>query len=132
MPAGRRLLIKQGGTAIAGCTQTSITITGEPIDTTDKQSGGWRTLDDDVGLRSVDISLSGYSVGGPNVFRTALTAATATLKLTDITVEYDDGETLSGDFWLGSVEESGNEGSEAMQYSAELQSSGPITRTPAV
>lgn len=133
MPAGRRLVIKQGGTAIAGCQETSINIGGGPIEITDNQSSGWRTYDDDTGSRFVDISISGVSTAAASPLRVALLASTPTLKLADITIVYADGETLSGDFWLESLEESGAaNGDDPIKFSAELKSSGAITRTPPV
>ena len=133
MPAGRRLEIKQGGTAIARCQETSISISGAGIEITDNQSSGWRTYDDDVGARSVDISISGVATLAASPLRVALLAASPTLLLTDITVEYPDGEVLSGNFWLESLEESGSAtGNDPIKFSAEMKSSGVITRTPPV
>ena len=51
------------------------------------------------------------------------------MMLTDITIEYPDGATLAGDFYLASVEETGAY-NEAVTFSASLQSSGQWTYTP--
>lgn len=121
MPAARRLEIRQGGTVIAGVVQKSISINGEPIDITDDQSGGWRTLDADVGRRSVDISIEGVATG--NTLRAALLAGTPSLLLTNISVVYPNGDTITGNFFLNSLEESGPE-NDKLGFSASLQSSG--------
>ena len=130
MPAARRLLIKKNGTVIAGVRQKSISIAGEPIDITDDQSSGWRTLDSDVGRRSVDISIEGFVTEADSTLRDALLAASPSLLLTDITVTFPNGDSLAGDFFLSSLEESGPE-NEANGFSAELQSSGTMNFTPA-
>ena len=103
---------------------------GEPIDITDDQSSGWRTLDSDVGRRSVDISIEGFVTEADSTLRDALLAASPSLLLTDITVTFPNGDSLAGDFFLSSLEESGPE-NEANGFSAELQSSGTMNFTPA-
>ena len=130
MPVARRLVIAQGGTPIAGVNQKSISINGEPIDITDDQSSGWRTFDSDVGRRSVDLSIEGYAVETSSALRDALLSGTPTLLLTNISITYPNGDAITGDFFLSSLEESGPE-NEALSFSAEMQSSGPITFTPA-
>lgn len=131
MPAARNLVIKKGGTAIAGVRQKSVSIAGEPIDITDDQAGGWRTLDSEVGRRSIDVSIEGFVTTADSTLRDALLAGSPTLLLTDVTVTFPNGDAISGNFFLSSLEESGPE-NEANGFSAELLSSGAMTFTPAV
>lgn len=129
MPAniGREFVIKRGTTAIAGVRTKSLSFNGEPIDVTTDDDTGFRTLLATAGQKSVDMSVEGLTKDA--LFREAALSGTS-LMLTDITVEYPNGDSLSGDFFLNSVEESGTY-NDAMTFTASLQSSGTFTYTPA-
>jgi len=130
MAAGRRLIISQGGTPIAGVKEKSISYNGEPLDITDDQSGGWRILDPDVGKLSIDLSVSGYVVSGNNALRSAIKSGTPQLLLQDITITDEVGGTVECDFFLTSLEESGPEG-DSLGFSVSMLSSGqPVFGTP--
>lgn len=131
MPVARRLTISQGGSPIAGVSQKSVSINGEPIDITDDQSAGWQTFDSDVGRRSIELSIEGSVVASSSALRDALLAATPSLLLTDITITYPNGDAIAGNFFLSSLEDSGPE-NEKLGFSATLQSSGTMTFTPSV
>ena len=125
--SGRDLLVKKGGTAIAGAQETGISVDNSPIDITDSASGGYRTLADFAGKRAIDISING--VWGDKVMRDQ--ALGGTVLLTDITIDFADGGDIAGDFYLANYEETGNhEG--AVTFTATLQSSGAWTYTTAV
>lgn len=51
--SGRSLRISRNGSTIAGARTDNFTINNEPIDITDKDNAGWRTLLADAGSRSV-------------------------------------------------------------------------------
>lgn len=123
MSAARKLKIMDGVSVMAGVQQKSLTMNGEPIDITDDEDGGWRTLDSDVSLRSVDISVEG--VTKDTVLRAAILAASPSLLLTDISVVFPNGDTVTGDFFLTNVEEGGPHG-DALKFSASFQSSGEM------
>ena len=60
--SGRKVTLwDTAGTAamVAGGREHGVTINGELIDVTDKNSGGWRELMADIGVRSIDVSVSG-------------------------------------------------------------------------
>lgn len=126
--AGRELLIKKGVSVIAGVRTKTVTINGEPIDVTSDDDSGFRTLLGSAGLRSIDLSVEGVTKDA--VLR-AIVAGNSSQLLTDITVEYPNGDTIDGDFYLVNIEESG-EYQDAVTFSASLQSSGAFTYTPAV
>jgi len=128
MAAARKLVISQGGTPIAGVVQKSLSMNGEPIDITDDQSAGWRVMDSDVARRSVDLSIEGVATG--NTFRALMLATNPVLLLTDITVTWPNGDTLTGDFFFNSLEESGPE-NDKLGFSATMQSSGAMVFTAA-
>lgn len=128
--SGRDLLVLKNSVAIAGLRETGITHDGSPIDITNKGDNGYRTLASFSGVESIDISVSG--VWEDATLRDIMFAGTGTSKLlTDITLSWGDGATLSGDFYLSGGESAGNHDAEET-YSHTLQSSGAWTYTPAV
>ena len=126
--AGRELLIKKGVSVIAGVRTKTVTINGEPIDITSDDDSGFRTLLASAGTRSIDLSVEGVT---KDATLRAIVAGVSSQLLTDISVEYPNGDTIDGDFYLVNIEESG-EYQDAVTFSASLQSSGPFTYTPAV
>lgn len=126
MPAakGRSLLIKKGSTVLAGMRTKGVAINGEPIDITSDDDSGYRTLLSDVGTLSVDLSIEGITKD--DTLKALILAGGTSLMLTDITVEYPDGQSLAGNFFLTSLEETGAY-NEAVTFSGSLQSSGAWT-----
>lgn len=120
---GRDLLVKKGSTVLAGVRTKGISINGEPIDITSDDDDGYRTMLADAGTYSVDLSVEGITKDDTLV---AVIMAGGSLMLTDITIDYPNGKTLSGNFFLNSVEETGTY-NEAVTFSASLQSSGTFT-----
>lgn len=123
---GRDLLILKNAVAIAGAQENGISVDNSPVDITSIGDGGFRTLADFAGMRSLDISISG--VWADKTMRDQ--ALGATLLLTDITVEFADGGEISGDFYLANYEETGAHDG-AVTFTATLQSSGEWTYTTA-
>ena len=121
---GRSLLVKKGSTVLAGMRTKGVALNGEPIDVTTDDDGGWRTLLSDVGTLSVDLSIEGITKD--DTLRALIAAGGTSLMLTDITVEFLDGNGFSGNFFLNSLEETGTY-NEAITFSGSLQSSGTIT-----
>ena len=124
--SGRELLIKKGASVIAGVRTKTVTINGEPIDVTTDDDSGFRTLLADPATRMIDLSVEGITKD--DTLR-AIVAGAGPQLLTDITIEYPDGAVIAGDFYLVSVEESG-EYQDAVTFTATLQSSGAFTYTP--
>ena len=125
--SGRDFLIKKGSTVIASVRAKTVTINGEPVDITTDDSAGYRTLLDKAATRSIDMSVEGLT--DDDTLRAAM-AGTGSLLLTDINVEYPDGATLTGDFFITSLEETGQH-TDAVGFSASFQSSGQWTYTAA-
>lgn len=124
---GRDFLIKKGSTVIASVRTKSASINGEPVDVTTDDSSGYRTLLDKAATRSVDLSVEGLT--DDDTLRAAILGS-GSLLLADINVEYPDGATLTGDFFMTSLEESGQH-TDAVGFSASFQSSGQWTYTAA-
>lgn len=121
---GRSLLVKKGSTVLAGLQTKSVALNGEPIDVTTDDDNGWRTLLADVGTLSVDLSIEGISKD--DTLMALIAAGGTSMMLTDITVEFPDGNGFSGNFFLNSLEKTGTY-NEAIKFSGSLQSSGTIT-----
>lgn len=129
MPAniGRELLVKRGSTVIAGVRTKTVTFNGEPVDVTSDDDSGFRKLLAEVGQKSIDMSVEG--VTKDNDLRSAALSGTSLL-LTDVNIEWPNGDTLSGDFFMNSVEETGAY-NDAITFTSSFQSSGEWTYTPA-
>jgi predicted secreted protein len=123
---GRELLVKRGSQVIAGIRTKGISFNGEPIDVTSDDDSGFRTMLDDAGTYSIDLSIEGITKD--DNLRAEVMAA-GSLMLTDVIVEYPDGAQLSGNFFLTSLEESGTY-NDAVTFSGSLQSSGAWTYAP--
>jgi TP901-1 family phage major tail protein len=124
--SGRKLRIKRGSTAIAGARSDSITINNEPIDITDKDDAGWRTMLADVGVRSIDCEVEGILTDSTFL---ALAVGTASALLEAYTLEIDSIGDFTGNFYLASFAVTGEQ-ADATTFTASIQSSGTITFTP--
>ena len=123
--AGRKLRIKKGGTAVAGAVTDNLTINNEPIDITDKDSAGWRTMLADVGVRSIEASVEGVLINSTLI---AIAVGTAASLLAAYTLEIDGIGDFSGNFYLQSFEITGEQ-EDAIRFTASIVSSGTITFT---
>ena len=124
---GRAFTIKKNSVIIAGLQAKSAAINNNPVDVTTDDELGFRTLMADPGVKSIDISFDG--VTKDTVLR-ALVMANASQLFTDITLEYPNGDTVAGDFFLANLDESGDTVGH-LKFSGSLQSSGPWVYTAA-
>ena len=120
--SGRDFLILKDGVAIAGMQETSMSIADSGVDITSKSSIGYRELADFSGTESIDLTATGVLQDA--TFRAIALGGTGTSKmLTDITIQWGDAATLSGNFRLGAFENAGNHDVEET-FSITLMSSG--------
>lgn len=124
---GRDLLVKRGSTVIAGVRSKGVAFNGEPVDVTTDDENGYRTLLSEAGTYSLDLSVEG--VTKDNELRSAV-LGNSTLMLTDISIEWPNGDTLTGNFFFASLEETGPY-NDALTFSGSLQSSGEWVYTAA-
>jgi predicted secreted protein len=96
---------------------------GEPIDITSDDDLGYRTMLAEAGTYSIDLTVEGVT---KDAELRSIILTGGSLLLTDISIEYPDGSSIDGDFFLASVEDSG-EYADALTFSASLQSSGAWT-----
>jgi len=130
--ASRDLIIKKNSVRWLGITSKGVSIAKEAIDITSDEDNGFRTLLDDVGSKTLDISFSG--VTKDTTIRTLINTDGSQL-YTDITVEFPPvgaqttGDTISGSFFLNSVSETGGDSNGTISFDGALQSSGSWTYT---
>lgn len=127
MPAisGRSLRISRGGVTIIGARTDSITINNEPIDVTDKDDAGWRTLLADAGTRSVSATVEGVLKDDALI---AAATGSATLLLAESVVTISGIGSVTGDFTLTSLQIGAEQGG-AVTFTANLESGEAVTVT---
>lgn len=122
--AGKGAVFKVAAATILGLNEGSITINGETIDVTTFASGGW--IEKMQGLKSAEISLSGFYLSTDATGQTALRAAL--LNGTSVTMSaLLDGTTgWTGSFLVTSFEDGAAVDGEVSR-SISLESTGAIT-----
>lgn len=123
--SGRLLRISRGGTAVVGARTDNFTINNEPIDITDKDDSGWRTLIADVGLRSISADIEGVLKDGTLI---AAASGTASALLASSVLEVSGVATFTGDFMLTSIALGAEQG-DAVTFTANIESGGVVTAT---
>jgi predicted secreted protein len=109
---------------IPGVREKGIELSGEAIDITSDDSDGWRELLTVAAQNEVNISLSGVTKDA-----TLLSDWMAGTRTQTATIEYTNGATITGTFYLATYTETGVY-NDAVTFEAELQSSGVVTYTP--
>jgi TP901-1 family phage major tail protein len=125
--SGRSIRVRRGTTSVAGARVDGFSINAEPVDITDKDDAGWRTLLANVGTRSIELTVSGVTTDATLI---AVITGTATAILENYTVLITAVGTLSGNFHLGNISITGEQ-ADAITFEATLASSGVITWTAA-
>ena len=131
--ASRDMLIKKGATRLAGINSKSVAVDKSPIDVTTDEDNGFRTLLEEAGTKTLDISFSGVT---KDLVLRGLIMSGSSQMYTDITLEFPpvgsqtSGDTISGDFYLANLTENGSSPDGAIEFDGTLQSSGEWTYTP--
>jgi len=123
--SGRKVRISRDGTAIVGARTDSVTINNDPIDITDKDDLGWRTMLADVGVRTISCEVEGILKDATLL---GIGVGTSSALLEACTAEIDGVATLSGNFYLQSIA-LGAEQADAVTFTATLESAGVVTAT---
>lgn len=123
---GRQLVIKRGGSTVAGVRTKSVTINNEAIDVTTDDDTGYRTLLEEPGQKQIDLSVEGLTKDD-NLLQSA---ADGTTLIEAYTIEFPSGATITGDFRFNNLE-LGAEYNAAITFTAEIQSTGSYTFTAA-
>ena len=122
------LKIGDGGTpvtyeTVAGLRTTNMTVNGDTVVVTHKESGGWRELLSGAGTRSVSVSASGIFLGSDA--ESAIRAHALAGTLDQYELSFEDGAKMRGSFLVQRLDYSGDFNGERT-YSLQLESSGAV------
>jgi len=108
---------------VAGLRTTQMSINGDPVVITNKDSGGWRDLLSGAGTRSVSVSAAGIFLGGIAEAKIRAYALDATIE--EYELSFEGGERLHGKFLVQRLDYAGDFNGER-NYTLQLESSGPV------
>lgn len=115
---------------VAGVREKGITVNGEAVDITSDDSNGWRALLDVAQVNSVNIPVSGVLTNDTLRADWFAGASTEGRRMRAMTLQYPDGATVSGIFYLQEYSETGNHDGE-VTFEATFNSNGAVVYTPA-
>ncbi len=108
---------------VAGLRTTQMSINGDTVVVTTKESGGWRELLSGAGTRSVSVSASGIFLGSDAEDRVRANALAGTLDAYELS--FEDGAKMRGQFLVQRLDYAGDFNGERT-YSVQLESSGQV------
>jgi TP901-1 family phage major tail protein len=127
---GSAFLLKIGNGAappvfatVAGMRTTQMSVNGEAVNVTSKDSGGWRELLSGAGVRSVSVGASGIFTGSAGELRVKSNALAGLTD--DFELSFESGERLRGRFLVTRLDYSGDYNGER-NYALNLESAGPV------
>ncbi len=109
---------------VAGLRTTQLSITGDTVVITSKDSGGWRELLSGAGVRQVSVSAAGIFLG--SAAETAIRGHALAGTIDDYELSFEDGERMRGRFLVQRLDYAGDFNGER-NYTISLESSGPVT-----
>jgi TP901-1 family phage major tail protein len=128
---GSAFLLKVGNggqnpvfSTVAGMRTTQMSVNGEAVNVTSKDSGGWRELLSGAGVRSVSVAASGIFTGSAAETRIKSNALAG--QIDDYELSFESGERLRGRFLVARLDYSGDYNGER-NYALSLESSGAVT-----
>ena len=127
---GSAFLLKVGDGAavpafatVAGLRTTQLSVNGEAVVVTSKDSGGWRQLLSGAGVRSVSVSGAGVFTGSAAEARIKASALAGTID--DYRLSFESGDAMTGRFLVTKLDYAGDFNGER-SYTLSLESSGPV------
>jgi TP901-1 family phage major tail protein len=108
---------------VAGLRTTQMSITGDIVVITSKDSGGWRELLSGAGVRTVAVSAAGIFLGSTAENQIRANAMAGTLD--DYELSFEDGAKLRGKFLIQKLDYAGDFNGER-NYAMQLESSGAV------
>ena len=128
---GSAFLLKVGDGAtppvystVAGLRTTQLSVNGEVVNVTSKDSGGWRQLLSGAGTRSVSVAGSGIFTGSSAESRVKTNALAGLLD--DYELSFESGERMRGRFLVTRLDYAGDYNGERT-YTLALESSGEVS-----
>ena len=129
---GSAFLLKVGNggappifSTVAGMRTTQLSVNGEAVNVTSKDSGGWRELLSGAGVRSVSVSVSGSGIFTGSAAEVRLKTNALGGMLDDYELSFESGERMRGRFLVTRLDYSGDYNGERA-YTMALESSGPV------
>ena len=113
-----------GYETVAGLRTTQMSINGDSVVVTHKESGGWRELLSGAGTRSVSVAASGIFLGSDAEAAVRAHALSGTLD--DYELSFEDGARMRGRFLVQRLDYSGDFNGERT-YAVQLESSGAVS-----
>ena len=108
---------------VAGLRTTQMSVSGDTVVVTHKDSGGWRELLSGAGTRFVSVSAAGIFLG--SAAEAAVRAHALAGTIADYELSFEDGEKLRGAFLVQRLDYAGDFNGER-NYALQLESSGPV------
>ena len=108
---------------VAGLRTTQMSITGDTVVITSRDSGGWRELLSGAGIRQVSVSAAGIFLGSAAEAQVRASAMAGTLD--DYELSFEGGEKLRGQFLIQRLDYAGDFNGER-NYTLSLESSGAV------
>lgn len=108
---------------LAGLRTTQLSINGEAVNITSKDSGGWRELLSGAGVRSVSVSGAGIFTGSTAEGKLRANALGGAID--DYELSFESGERMRGRFLVNRLDYAGDYNGER-SYTLSLESSGPV------
>lgn len=109
---------------VAGLRTTQLSVNGEAVNVTTKDSAGWRELLSGAGVRSVSVSAAGIFTG--SAAETQLRGAALTGTILNYELSFESGERMRGRFLVTRLDYAGDYNGER-SYAINLESSGAVT-----
>jgi len=127
---GRALTVAATGTTLVGIRSKGLSISQTPVDVTNDDDAGVRTLLAEPGVRAAEITVAGVSEDEVLLNRVMTAPASQTLITTAVTLPSTLAVpgTVSGDFFISEFSLNG-EHDGAAEFSATLMSAGALTYT---
>lgn len=108
---------------VAGLRTTQMSVNGDTVVVTHKESGGWRELLSGAGTRSVSVSASGIFLGSDA--ESAIRGHALAGTLDDYELSFEDGAKMRGSFLVQRLDYAGDFNGERT-YAIQLESSGEV------
>ena len=108
---------------VAGLRTTQMSINGDAVVVTHKDSAGWRDLLSGAGTRSVSVSAAGIFLG--STAEASIRAHALAGTIDDYELSFEGGERLRGRFLVQRLDYAGDFNGER-NYTLQLESSGPV------
>ncbi|MFM6853887.1 MAG: phage tail tube protein [Sphingopyxis sp.] len=130
MEKGSAFLLKIGNggapvtyATVAGLRTTQLSINGEGVNVTNKDSGGWRELLSGAGVRSVSVAAAGLFTGSAAETRVQANALAGLID--DYELAFESGARMRGRFLVTRLDHSGDYNGER-GYTLSMESSGAV------